>query len=263
MVSTIPVTEHQVVSREEWLAARNAHLENEKRLTRMRDQISAERRSLPWVKIEKDYTFEGPDGPVTLADLFNGNSQLIVCHFMFGPEWEAGCIGCSFRSDHLDGTLPHLTNHDVTLVSISRAPMEKIAGYKSRMGWQFPWVSSFNSDFNSDFFASYTSADREAGRTFMYNFQESEAPDHDAEISGISVFHKTANGDIYHTYSAYARGEEMLMNTYNLLDLTPNGRNETGGLIDWVRPHDLYGAAGHVNDAGEWVPAESTDCACH
>jgi len=266
MVSTIPVTEHQIVSREEWLAARKEHLENEKRLTRLRDQLAAERRALPWVKIEKDYTFEGPSGPVTLAELFDGRSQLIVNHFMFGPEWEVGCIGCSFKADHLDGALYHLPYRDVSVVTVSRAPMPKIAAYKARMEWKFPWVSSYGSDFNSDFLVSYTSDDRAAGRPWHINFEERDAPVGDMEESGISVFFKDAQGDIFYTYASFIRGDEAMLTTYSLLDLTPIGRNETHGLAEWVHPHDRYNTAGHVNDVGEWVSdasSETSDCGCH
>ena len=267
MISTTTATEHQVVSREEWLAARKAHLENEKRLTRLRDQLSAERRALPWVKIEKDYTFEGPDGPVTLAELFNGRSQLIINHFMFGPEWEVGCIGCSFKADHLDGALYHLPHRDVSLVTVSRAPLPKIAAYKARMEWTFPWVSSYGSDFNSDFLVSYTSDDRAAGRPWHINFEERAAPEGDAEESGISVFFKDAQGDIFHTYSSFIRGDEAMLTTYSLLDLTPIGRNETHGLAEWVHPHDRYNTAGHVDmSTGEWISDANTansDCGCH
>ncbi|HEY5301431.1 MAG TPA: thioredoxin family protein [Acetobacteraceae bacterium] len=232
---------HKVVSRDEWLAARKALLANEKALTRARDALSEERRRLPWVRVEKEYVFDGPDGRETLADLFAGRSQLIVKHFMLGPDWEEGCVGCSFQSDHIDGVLPHLEHHDVTLLAVSRAPFDKIDAFKKRMGWRFKWVSSFASDFNYDYNVSFTPGQIASGEMY-YNFEKCRI-DSD-ELSGISVFHKDSDGDIFHTYSQYARGGEMMIGTYSWLDITPKGREENvrGNLTDWVRHHDRYGA---------------------
>jgi predicted dithiol-disulfide oxidoreductase (DUF899 family) len=235
-------SDHPVVSREEWLVARKLLLKKEKELTRQRDEISRQRRELPWVKVEKTYVFDGPNGKVTLAELFDGNSQLIVQHFMFGPDWAEGCPGCSFKSDHIDAARVHLEHHDVSLVSVSRAPIEKIEAYRKRMGWTFVWVSSFNSDFNFDYNVSFR-----PGEPATYNYG---GPVYQGdEGSGDSVFYKDEAGDIYHTYSTFARGDEMLVGAYNYLDLTPKGRNETGpgfNLGDWVKRHDEYESAAPV-----------------
>jgi predicted dithiol-disulfide oxidoreductase (DUF899 family) len=234
------MTHNQIVSREEWLTARKAHLAKEKELTRLRDQLSAERRQLPWVKVDKPYLFDGPGGKETLADLFAGRSQLIVKHFMLGPGWESGCVGCSFEVDHVDGALVHLEHHDVTYVVVSRAPLGEIEQFKKRMGWRFKWVSSFANDFNYDYHVSFTADETAKGEAF-YNYEIRKIGID--ELSGRSVFFKDANGDIFHTYSAYARGGDMFLGTYNLLDITPKGRNETGpnhNLTDWVRHHDRY-----------------------
>ncbi len=230
---------HKVVSREEWLVARKALLADEKALTRARDALSEERRRLPWVRVEKAYVFDGPDGRETLADLFAGRSQLIIKHFMLGPDWEEGCVGCSFQSDHIDGALPHLEHHDVTLLAVSRAPFDKIEAFRKRMGWRFKWVSSFGSDFNYDYNVSFTPEQVASGEMY-YNFEKRRI-DSD-ELSGISVFYKDSGGDIFHTYSQYARGGEMMIGTYNWLDITPKGREENvrGNLTDWVRHHDRY-----------------------
>jgi predicted dithiol-disulfide oxidoreductase (DUF899 family) len=236
--------QHQIVSREQWTAAREQLLKQEKELTRLRDQVSARRRELPWVKVEKNYVFDGPDGKATLADLFEGRGQLVVRHFMFGPEWEEGCVGCSFAADHLDGALVHLEHHDVTVVVVSRAPLAKIEAFRRRMGWRFRWVSSFESDFNYDYHVSFTPEQVAAGDV-SYNYTRTARAGE--EMPGTSVFYKTADGTIVHTYSAYARGNEPMLGTYSILDLTPNGRNETGlngNLTDWVRLHDRYDAVG-------------------
>jgi len=230
---------HKVVSRDEWLAARKAHLASEKALTRARDALAQERRELPWVRVEKEYVFDGPNGKETLADLFAGRSQLIVKHFMLGPDWEEGCVGCSFQSDHIDGALPHLEHHDVTLLAVSRALFDKIEAFRKRMGWRFKWVSSFGSDFNYDYNVSFTPEQIETGEMY-YNYEKRRI-DSD-ELSGISVFYRNEDGDIFHTYSQYARGGEMMIGTYHYLDITPKGREETGrgNLTDWVRHHDKY-----------------------
>ena len=252
---------NRIVSRDEWLAARKQHLAKEKEVTRLRDQLSAERRELPWVKVEKNYVFDGPKGKETLADLFDGRSQLIIYHFMFGPEWKEGCVGCSFLADNIDGALVHLEHHDVTYVAISQAPLLELEAYKKRMGWHFKWVSSYGSDFNYDYHVSFTKDDLAKGRVF-YNYEMQDLQSE--EMSGRSVFYKDEEGDIFHTYSSYARGGDMFLSTYAFLDITPKGRNETGpnhDLSDWVRHHDRYGHGGFVDPTGRYVaPQESSSC---
>ncbi|HWA46212.1 MAG TPA: thioredoxin family protein [Hypericibacter adhaerens] len=229
---------HKVVSEKEWIAARKLLLEKEKTLTRMSDQLSAERRALPWVKVEKSYVFEGARGKQSLAELFGGRSQLFVYHFMFGPDWGQGCPSCSFFADHIDGPNLHLKHHDVSVVVVSRAPWSKIETFKRRMGWHFKWVSSHGSDFNFDHNVSFT-PEQEAKGKVTYNF---EAMDYMFdELPGLSVFYKDGKGDIFRTYSAYARGGDILLGANNFLDMTPKGRNETEGM-DWVRHHDRYDA---------------------
>jgi predicted dithiol-disulfide oxidoreductase (DUF899 family) len=230
---------HQVVSRDEWLAARKQLLLKEKEFTHLRDRLNAERLALPWVKIEKPYVFDGPNGQETLADLFDGRSQLIVKHFMFGPEWNDGCVGCSFELDNLSGAIVHLEHHDVTYVVVARAPMAKIEAFRRRMGWRFKWVSSYGSDFNYDFHVSFKPDEIAKGEGY-YNYELRDVGID--ELSGRSVFYKDSTGDIFHTYSAYARGGEISLGSYGVLDMTPKGRNETinGNLTDWVRHHDRY-----------------------
>jgi predicted dithiol-disulfide oxidoreductase (DUF899 family) len=243
---------NRIVTRAEWLAAHKQHLVKEKELTRRRDEVSAARRELPWVKVDKSYVFEGANGKETLADLFGARSQLIVKHFMLGPGWKEGCVGCSFHSDHIDGTLPHLAQRDVTLLAVSRAPFAEIEAFKRRMGWRFKWVSSYGSDFNYDFHVSFTQDDLAKGEVY-YNYELRKLQSE--EMSGISVFYKDPVGDIFHTHSSYARGGEMFLGTYNYLDLTPKGRNETGpnhNLADWVRHHDRYGTEGFVDPTGRY-----------
>lgn len=232
---------NRVVSREEWTLARRAHLENEKALTRQRDALAAERRRLPWVKVEADYRFEGPEGPKGLADLFAGRSQLLVYHFMLGPGWEEGCKSCSFWADNYQGSVVHLGARDVTLVAVSRAPLAEIEAFRRRMGWSFPWFSSHGSEFNFDFGVSFTDAQRE-GDAANYNF----ATQHFGgdEAPGLSVFAAGDDGGVYHTYSTYARGLDAFNTTYQLLDLVPRGRDEDDldyGMA-WVRHHDRYPA---------------------
>ncbi len=227
-----------VVSREEWLEARRRLLLLEKEETRLRDKVRAERRALPCVKMDKDYIFHAPDGQKRLADLFDGRSQLIIYHFMMGPDWEAGCTGCSFHSDHIDGTLVHLNHHDVTYAAVSRAPIEKIEAYRQRMGWKFPWVSSFGSDFNFDFHVSFTKDDL-AQETVNYNFRATPSADAHDELPGLSAFYKDEKGDIFHTYSTYARGGEELIGTLMILDRAPFGRNEET-TMNFVKRHDEY-----------------------
>lgn len=230
--------EHQVVSRSQWLDARKALLAREKEFTRLRDEINAERLALPWVKVDKTYAFDTPTGRKTLAELFDGRSQLVVYHFMFGPDWEAGCEGCSFMADHFDGTLPHLNHHDVTLVAVSRAPLPKIQAYKRRMGWTFPWVSAHDSDFNRDFHVSFT-PEALAGETIDYNFTNLPAAQGHDELPGLSAFYRDADGQVFHTYSSYARGPEEMLGTLMILDRAPLGRNEDA-TMHFVRRHDEY-----------------------
>jgi predicted dithiol-disulfide oxidoreductase (DUF899 family) len=232
------LTQNPVVSREEWLEARRALLLREKEATHLRDKVNAERMALPWVKVDKDYTFDTLQGPKSLADLFDGRSQLMVYHFMFGPEWEAGCPGCSFLGDHLDGTLPHLNHHDVTLVSVARAPLAKIEAYKKRMGWNFPWISSFGSDFNFDYHVSFTPEDLAKDKVF-YNFSPIAPADANDELPGLSAFYKNEKGEVFHTYSSYARGAEEILGTLMILDHAPKGRNEDS-TMDFVKRHDEY-----------------------
>lgn len=229
---------NQIVSREVWLEARRKLLAREKEATHLRDSINAERLALPWVKVDKAYVFDTPTGEKTLADLFDGRSQLIVYHFMLGPDWEAGCPGCSFLADHLDGALPHLDHHDVSLVAVSRAPLEKVGAYKTRMGWKFPWFSSFANDFNFDYHVSF-SKEQLAGETIFYNFTDMDPSEGHDELPGLSAFYKDDAGNIFHTYSSYARGPEELIGTLMILDRAPKGRNEDG-TMSFVRRHDEY-----------------------
>ncbi len=228
---------HKIVSDTEWMAAREALLAQEREFTHARDALVARRMALPWVKVEKRYTFETPQGERTLAQLFGPRSQLLTYHFMLGPQWEEGCPGCSFLSDHIDGMLPHLEHHDVTYVAVSRAPLAKIEAFKKRMGWHFPWVSSFGSDFNFDYRVSFSEADKARGKA-VYNYAEQDYMSD--ELPGISAFYRDENGNVYHTYSAYARGVEMALGTYALLEFTPKGRNEKQNMGEWMRHHDRY-----------------------
>jgi predicted dithiol-disulfide oxidoreductase (DUF899 family) len=248
------MTQHQIVGRGEWLAARRKLLAKEKEFTRLRDRLSAERRALPWVKIAKEYLFDGLHGKETLADLFDGHSQLIVKLFMLGPGWSEGCVGCSFEMDHVDGILVHLAQRDVGYVAVSRAPWPEIAAFRERMGWRSKWVSSHGSDFNYDFNVSFTADEIAKGEAY-YNYGMHHVPID--ELSGRSVFFKDANGDIFHTYSSYGRGGEDVLAAYRLLDIVPKGRDETGprgNLSGRVRHHDRYGAAGAVAPTGRWMP---------
>lgn len=238
-------TNHKVVSRDEWLAARKAHLAEEKALTRQRDELARRRRELPWVKVEKNYVFDTPVGKRSLADLFEGRSQLVVYHFMFAPEWTQGCKSCSLLADHYNPATVHLEHRDVTMVTVSRAPLEKITPFKQRMGWTFAWVSSSETDFNRDFQVSFTPEELESG-TATYNFVSKPYPI--VELPGISVFYKDDEGNIFHTYSSYARGLDILLGVYNLLDMVPKGRDEEGSSgMSWVRHHDRYGAKDFVD----------------
>jgi predicted dithiol-disulfide oxidoreductase (DUF899 family) len=230
---------HRVVSRDEWVAERKTLLAHEKELTRLRDQIARERRALPWVRVEKNYVFDTPEGQRTLAELFDGRRQLLVQHFMLGPGWEQGCPSCSFMADHNDGMNVHLAHRDVTLVAVSRAPLVEIERFRRRMGWQFEWVSSHGSDFNYDFGVSFTPEQVAKGELY-YNY--GTWPHAYEEWPGVSVFFKNDANEVFHTYSTYGRGVEVMMATYNMLDLTPKGRDERNVeyKMEWVRHHDRY-----------------------
>jgi predicted dithiol-disulfide oxidoreductase (DUF899 family) len=232
---------HNIVSRQQWTEARKAFLAKEKEFTRARDRLSAERRALPWVKVDKAYVFDTPGGKKTLAELFDGRSQLIVYHFMLGPGWEEGCPSCSYLADHFDGANIHLAQRDVTFVAISRAPLAEIEAFKRRMGWHFPWASSFANDFNFDFHVSF--AEDAVGKDGDYNYERQEIVSD--EMPGASVFYKDETGTVFHTYSAYARGLDILLGAYNFLDLTPKGRDEAElpWTMAWVRHHDRYESA--------------------
>jgi predicted dithiol-disulfide oxidoreductase (DUF899 family) len=253
MASTTIATEHpKVVSHEDWLAARKEFLAKEKEFTRLRDQLSRQRRELPWEQVEKEYVFDGPNGKETLADLFAGRSQLIVYHFMFGPGWNAGCPSCSYLADHFDGPSIHLANRDVALAVISRAPLAEIDAFKRRMGWKFHWVSSFGTDFNYDYHVSFTPEEQAKGKV-NYNYELTEFPSE--EGPGLSVFCKDADGRIFHTYSSYARGLDIFVGAYNLLDHAPKGRDEDGlaHTMAWVRHHDRYDPGYFVDSTAPYV----------
>lgn len=259
---------HRIVSQDEWVTARKELLKKEKESTRLLDQLGEQRRNLPWVRITKNYVFDGPNGKVTLADLFAGRNQLVIYHFMFGPDWQEGCPSCSYVSDHIDATLPHLAARDVTLVTVSHAPFAKLDAFKKRMGWQVNWVSAYENDFNQDFHVSFT-AEEAKGKVY-YNFTEQEFPSQEAP--GLSVFYKDAGGDIYHTYSTYGRGLDILVGTYRVLDMVPKGRDEDDlpFPMDWVRYHDRYEASQQEfadSDKPYWPEVASgstraTGCGC-
>jgi predicted dithiol-disulfide oxidoreductase (DUF899 family) len=230
-------SKHSVVSHQEWLKARTAFLAKEKEFTRLRDELSRERRELPWELVEKQYVFEGPKGKETLTELFENRSQLIVYQFMFNPASDEGCKHCSFWADNFNGLPAHLNHRDATFVAISRAPLEKIEAFKKRMGWSFKWVSSSQNDYNYDYQASFTPEAIESGNVF-YNYTNQKMNMSDRE--GVSVFHKDAGGAIFHTYSAYARGIDMLNTAYHYIDLTPKGRDESDSPQSWVQFHDRY-----------------------
>jgi predicted dithiol-disulfide oxidoreductase (DUF899 family) len=250
---TTVVPAHEIVSPEEWTLARKELLAKEKEFTRLRDELSRRRRELPWERVEKRYVFDGPDGRETLADLFGGRSQLIVYHFMFGPDWPEGCPSCSMVADHLAGSLVHLAQRDVTLAVVSRARWSQIEPFQQRMGWRFKWVSSHENDFNRDYHVSFTKDERAKGKV-PYNYGLNEFPSEEAH--GVSVFHKDGDGDVFHTYSTYARGAEELLGVYTYLDLTAKGRDEEGlpYPMAWVRHHDRYETAA--------PPAKSAGTCC-
>jgi predicted dithiol-disulfide oxidoreductase (DUF899 family) len=231
------INEHPVVSHEAWLKARSAFLAKEKEFTRLRDDLGRQRRELPWERVGKNYAFDGPGGEESLADLFGTRSQLIVYHFMFNPASDEGCKHCSFWADSFEGVPAHLNHRDVSFVAVSRAPLAKIEPFKRRMGWSFKWVSSARTDFNYDYQASFTPEAIESG-TLFYNYTNQAATMSDRE--GVSVFYKNAIGDMFHTYSAYARGIDMLNAAYHYIDLVPKGRDEGDSPQSWVRYHDRY-----------------------
>ena len=236
------ITRHKIVSEAEWVEARKAHLIKEKEFTRLRDELSRERRELPWTKVEKLYPFQGPKGQETLADLFDGRSQLVVYHFMFGPGWKEGCPTCSLAADNIDGNVAHLANRDVMLLAVSRAPLSEIEAFKKRMGWRFKWVSSYGSDFNYDFHVSSTEDEIAKGKAY-YNYGELDWDRYPRqERHGISVFYKYKGGEVFHTYSSYARGPEMLLGAYYFLDIVPKGRDEEALAhpMQWICHHDRY-----------------------
>ena len=228
---------HSVVSHEQWLTARKAFLAKEKEFTRLRDQLSQQRRELPWEAVTKNYVFEGPDGKQTLPELFDGRSQLVVYHFMFAPDWEAGCPHCSHWADNFNGIIVHLNHRDVTMIAVSHASYKKLAAYKKRMEWNFKWVSSFDTDFNYDYFVSFT-PEQLAKKEMFYNYTKQDTGVEERE--GASVFYKDPSGEMFHTYSTYARGIDMLNVDYHYLDLVPKGRDEGGRGPFWVRRHDEY-----------------------
>ena len=234
--------QEHVVSHSEWLKARTQFLAKEKQLTRLRDELARERRDLPWERVEKSYTFANGEGKAQLQELFNGSSQLIVYHFMLGPGWEAGCPSCSFLADQFDAMRPHLLARDVNLVAVSRAPWAEIAAFQGRMGWKFPWYSSYGTDFNRDFGVSFTKEEFESGK-MHYNYTVQKFPNEEAP--GASVFTRNTTGDVFHTYSTYGRGLDMMLNAYNFIDLTPKGRDEQDlpWPMAWVRHHDKYEGA--------------------
>jgi predicted dithiol-disulfide oxidoreductase (DUF899 family) len=232
--------QNRVVSHEEWLKARLELLAAEKEFTRQRDALTRRRMAMPWERVEKSYRFEGPNGALSLADLFDGRSQLIVYHFMLGPDWEEGCKSCSFWADNFNGIPIHLNHRDVTFTAVSRAPLAKIEAYKKRMGWSFPWVSSYGSDFNRDYNVSFTAA--ELQKPVFLNYEMRKLASDDDEWPGISVFYKDETGAIFHTYSCYSRGIDTVNGAYQFLDLAPKGRDEDGFefSMEWVRRHDEY-----------------------
>jgi len=231
------MTQHLIGTREQWIAASQQLLKAEKAWTHERDRLAEQRRALPWVKVEKDYVFEGPGGPVSLSDLFDGRGQLIVYHFMFGPDWNEGCPGCSFLADHVDGARQHFEHNDISFVAVSRGPIDKLMAYRQRMGWTFPWVSSLGNDFNFDYHVSFD-GEHEGPRP-TYNFEPRAGEP--GEAPGVSVFFKDDDGAIYHTYSSYGRGGEALIGAYSFIDMAPLGRNEGDAIMGgWMRRHDRY-----------------------
>jgi predicted dithiol-disulfide oxidoreductase (DUF899 family) len=242
--ATAPASGHRVVSRDQWLRERIALLAEEKDLTRQRDAVASKVRALPWVRVEKSYTFDAPTGKVALANLFGDKSQLVVYHFMFDPTWSQGCMSCSFIADHYNGIIVHLAHRDISFVTISKAPIGQIEQFRKRMGWTFPWVSAAHTDFGRDFRVSFTDEEL-ADPSTVYNFNRQPYPIR--ELPGLSVFYKDAKGDIYHTYSVFARGLEDFLTAYRYIDITPKGRDEAEGQgMAWLRHHDRYDDANFV-----------------
>lgn len=259
--SVTELAKTKVVSEAEWISARKDFLAKEKEFTRLRDELSRKRRQLPWHKVEKQYVFDGPNGKESLASLFDGRHQLIVYHFMLGPGWEEGCKSCSYLADHFDGMTLHLANRDTTLAVISHAPIAEIEAFKRRMGWKFKWVSSFANDFNYDYHVSFSKEESAKGEVY-YNYGMEKFPSEEAP--GASVFYKDDNGDIFHTYSAYARGLDILVGTYNFLDLTPKGRDEDNlsFTMSWVRHHDRYNE-GYFSQLTQSLAGNPASCCSH
>jgi predicted dithiol-disulfide oxidoreductase (DUF899 family) len=253
---------HRIVSRDEWLMSRKLLLAKEKEHTRARDELNQQRHELPWVRVEKEYIFDASAGQITLTELFDGRSQLFIKHFMMRPGAAHQCVGCSLEVDHIEGLLEHLQNHDVTYAAVARAPIQEIEAVRKRMGWRFPWVSSYHSDFNYDFNVSFRPEQVASGHA-LYNFQQ--APEWAAgleDLSGDSVFYKDESGQIFHTYSTYGRGGEQFLGIYGYLDVMPKGRNETGpyhSLGDWARPRNMYSNGGIVEGNGRY---HAPRCAC-
>jgi predicted dithiol-disulfide oxidoreductase (DUF899 family) len=251
---------HKIVAHDPWIAARKAYLAEEKAFSRARDALAQKRRELPWEKVEKKYVFDSLGGKETLPDLFAGKSQLIIYHFMLGPDWEAGCPSCSLLADHFDGSVVHLSQRDVSFVVVSRAPLPQIEKFKTRMGWHFRWVSSFGTDFNHDFQVSASPEEKDSG-TALYNYEMTTFPSE--ERPGASVFFKNEAGEVFHTYSTYGRGLDILIGAYNILDLAPKGRDEEGlsyGMA-WVRHHDRYEGA-VVDPKASYREPKKTDSCC-
>lgn len=262
--------QHAVVTEQQWIAARKDLLRKEKEFTRQRDEISRLRRNLPWVKVDTNYVFDGPNGKETLADLFRGKSQLLIYHFMFGPGWEQGCPSCSFISDHMNGILVHLAHRDTSFAAVSRARISQIEEFKKRMGWNFQWVSSFENGFNRDYNVSFTQQEVAAHKMY-YNYKEMDFPSDEAP--GLSVFYKNDASEIFHTYSTYERGLDILLGAYNFLDMTPKGRGEDALAFPmaWIRHHDRYpeeitpakSASSPTNQSSTSLASSLTGCCGH
>jgi len=260
-MTTRTAAQTKVVSKEKWLEARKELLAEEKKFTRQRDALSAKRREMPWVKVEKNYVFDTPEGKKSLSELFAGRGQLIVYHFMLGPDWAEGCRSCSFLADTIEGAFVHVAHRDTTLMAVSRAPLAQIEAFKKRMGWHFPWASSYGSDFNYDYHVSFKPEERKNGKVY-YNYGMVEFPPE--EGPGLSVFAKDSKGAVYHTYSSYARGLDILVGPYNYLDLTPKGRDEDGLAFSmaWVRHHDKYEDGYVVDPKAQYEPPQVAKPGC-
>jgi len=257
--TTMSPQNHPVVSKDRWVAERKALLAREKELTHLQDQIAEERRALPWERVDKNYVFDTAEGRRSLADLFEGRRQLMVQHFMLGPGWEQGCPSCSFMADHVDGMNVHLAHRDISFVAVSRAPLAEIERFRQRMGWQFKWVSSNANDFNFDFAVSFKAEEMARGEVF-YNY--GPVPVRGEEAPGVSVFYKNDAGEVFHTYSTFGRGVEVMMGTYDMLDLTPKGRDEreVDYKMEWVRHHDRYEPQPAVKAAVTATPTAGSCC---